>query len=177
MAAKKKSEIKKTSRRRGRPPKKKAVKPVELNADKSLKPTPAEEKKPKRLTYLYAVGRRKEAIARVRYHSHGEGRILVNNKPVELYFPLFQLRNLIEHPFQVIGNKPPGNFTAKVMGGGIRGQAESVRLGIARILVKLDGNCRSLLKKAGLLRRDDRIKERKKYGLKRARRAPQWQKR
>lgn len=130
-----------------------------------------------RHTYLYAVGRRKSSVARCRYYRKGEGKILINHQPVEQYFPYERYRQICLAPLQVAGLTLAGDLTVKVEGGGVRGQAEAVRLGVARLLVKLDRGYRLALKKAGFLKRDPRVKERKKYGLKRARRAPQWQKR
>lgn len=128
-------------------------------------------------TYIFAVGRRKEAVARVRWHKTGQGGITVNDRTLEHYFPTRELQQLVNAPLVVTNLQQSGSFTAKVAGGGGQGQAEAVRLGIARALVKHDSDLRIPLKRAGYLRRDPRVKERKKYGLKRARRAPQWQKR
>jgi len=128
-------------------------------------------------TYIFAVGRRKEAVARVRWHVKTEPSITVNERPIANYFPTPELQQLVRSPLVLTQHDQLGSVTAKVSGGGSQGQAEAVRLGIARALVKEDPDLRLVLKKAGYLRRDPRIKERKKYGLKRARRAPQWQKR
>ncbi len=127
--------------------------------------------------YIYAVGRRKEAVARVRWFAKDEPAITVNGRAFTEYFPTFELQHIVMQPLVLTQNDKIGNVTAKVSGGGINGQAESVRLGISRALVKTDADLRIPLKRAGFLRRDPRAKERKKYGLKRARRAPQWQKR
>lgn len=133
-------------------------------------------KKPAQKTdYVFAVGRRKSAIARVRIHKKGEG-ILVNGKEYSVYFSTAKLQGIVTLPLTLTGSSY-GQITVKVLGGGVRGQAESVRHGIARALLLLDPQTRASLKQAGLLTRDSRVKERKKYGLKRARRAPQWQKR
>ncbi|MDD5342081.1 MAG: 30S ribosomal protein S9 [Patescibacteria group bacterium] len=126
---------------------------------------------------MFAVGRRKTAIARVRYYKKGEGKYTVNGQPVEKYFKTLELQNLALAPLKVLANKLEGDISVKVSGGGVRGQADSVRHGLARLLVTLDLENRPQLKRLGFLRRDARVKERKKYGLKRARRAPQWQKR
>lgn len=130
-----------------------------------------------RRNYLYAVGRRKESVARARFYRRGEGKIMVNNKPVEAYFPYHLYREIAVAAITTLGLKNEGDFTIRVVGGGVRGQAEAVRLSIARLLVKIEKDNRPVLKKAGYLKRDPRSKERKKYGLKGARRAPQWQKR
>jgi small subunit ribosomal protein S9 len=100
----------------------------------------------------------------------------VNGKPLAQYFPYFEHQQQVREPLVVTGRESIG-FTAVVRGGGVRGQAEAVRLGIARALVAGDEGLRTMLRAAGLLTRDSRAKERKKYGLRRARRAPQWQKR
>jgi len=128
-------------------------------------------------TYIFAVGRRKEAVARVRLFADGQGEIYVNSKPAGEYFPTFELQTIVQQPLVVVNQIQRGRVSAKVAGGGKQGQAEAVRLGIARALVQQDADQRIPLKRAGLLHRDPRVKERKKYGLKRARRAPQWQKR
>jgi len=127
--------------------------------------------------YIFAVGRRKTAVARVRFHKGKQGDFMVNERPMEQYFPTKELQGLVLAPLTATEMSGAGFVTAKVAGGGISGQAEAVRLGIARALVSIDSDLRLTLKRAGFLRRDPRAKERKKYGLKRARRAPQWQKR
>ncbi|MGI6603618.1 MAG: 30S ribosomal protein S9 [Firmicutes bacterium] len=124
----------------------------------------------------YGTGRRKTSVARVRLVP-GSGRVVVNKKPVEEYFPLRRLQNMVEQPLRVTGNMGKFDVLAKVEGGGITGQAGAVRHGIARALLKVDLVLRPALKKEGLLTRDPRMKERKKYGLKGARRAPQFSKR
>lgn len=129
-------------------------------------------------TYIFAVGRRKQAVARVRWHQKtGQGEMTINERPMEKYFPTRELQESVRDPFVITHQEGQGSVTVKVAGGGIQGQADAVRLGIARALVKVDPDVRLVLKRAGYLRRDPRVKERKKYGLKRARRAPQWQKR
>lgn len=130
-----------------------------------------------RRTYSMAVGRRKSAIARVRYSEKGSGLFLVNGQDVTVYFPTFETRKIVNDPFELLQYQRGGDVSVKVAGGGKHGQAEAVRLGISRILEELNADYRTPLKRAGFLTRDPRVKERKKYGLKRARRAPQWQKR
>lgn len=126
--------------------------------------------------YVEAVGRRKTSTARVRLYP-GTGTLLINDKPAEEYFPRpFLVHRLLE-PLQVTGNEGRFNITVHVRGGGISGQADAVRLGMARALVELDENLRSVLREHKLLTRDARAKERKKPGLKRARKAPQYTKR
>jgi small subunit ribosomal protein S9 len=128
-------------------------------------------------TYVMAVGRRKSAIARVRYSEKGSGLFIVNSQDVNVYFPTFDMRKIVNDPFELLQYKRAGDISIKVLGGGKHGQAEAVRLGLSRLLVGLNLEYRTPLKRAGFLTRDPRVKERKKYGLKRARRAPQWQKR
>jgi len=113
----------------------------------------------------------------VRFLKKGEGEITVNDKPYQNYFNYFVYQNIINEPLLLTNSQKQGAYSIKVTGGGVRGQADAISLGISRILVQLDPNCRALLKTQKLLTRDSRIKERKKYGLKKARRAPQWQKR
>jgi len=129
--------------------------------------------------YIYAVGKRKSAVARIRLHDakKSDGKIIINNKDLNKYFPTFELQQIVTCPLALLGLNNKFNITIKVLGGGIRGQADSIRHGIARALLKLDINNRKSLRAAGLLTRDSRKKERKKPGLKRARRAPQWAKR
>lgn len=127
-------------------------------------------------SYTFAVGRRKTAVARVRIHQKGEGEIKVNEQAMEEYFPTFTQQFNVKGPLNVAATKV-GDITVKVQGGGKDGQSEAVRHGIARALVEINPEFRTLLKKAGYLRRDPRKKERKKPGLRRARRARQWSKR
>lgn len=154
--------------------KKSAAKPAVRKAPVVHAPRPV---KPIVRTYIFAVGRRKEAVARVRWHKEGAGEISVNGKDINVYFAPPELNRVVRDPLVLTNNEGHGSVTAKVSGGGTQGQAEAIRLGIARALVKEDADLRLPLKRAGFLRRDPRVKERKKYGLKRARRAPQWQKR
>ncbi len=138
---------------------------------------PAAHKRAVKRTYTFAVGRRKEAIARVRWQAEGKGEMTVNGRTLAEYFPVIEQQQLVRSPLTLTQLEQAGSITVKVAGGGSQGQAEAVRLGIARVLVIRDADLRLVLKRAGFLRRDPRVKERKKYGLKRARRAPQWQKR
>jgi small subunit ribosomal protein S9 len=127
--------------------------------------------------YFEGVGRRKESTARVRLMS-GTGVFTVNERPVEDYFPRTGDIDAILSTMSATGQDRQGyDITATVNGGGISGQTDSVKLGLARALVKLNGDNTTLLRKAGLLTRDPRIKERKKPGLKRARKAPTYTKR
>lgn len=134
-------------------------------------------KKRVRHSYLYAVGRRKKAVARVRLFKKGEGTITVNEKPYTVYFPTDELQNLIRQPLEAVGKLSEFNISIKTAGGGARGQAEASRHGIARVLVLFEKDFRQIMKPHGFMKRDPRRKERKKPGLKRARRAPQWAKR
>jgi len=126
--------------------------------------------------YYEGIGRRKTATARVRLYP-GEGNIIVNNRPLEQYFSRpHDVLHLLE-PLKVTGTMGKFNISIKVKGGGISGQAGAVRHGLARALLKVDPNLRPILRKGGFLTRDARMKERKKPGLKRARKAPQYTKR
>ncbi|RQD77461.1 MAG: 30S ribosomal protein S9 [Candidatus Syntrophonatronum acetioxidans] len=122
------------------------------------------------------TGRRKNSVARVRLVP-GEGRIMVNGKLLDDYFGLETLKVMVKQPLEITKTGDKFDVEAKVEGGGFSGQAGAVRHGIARALLDADGEMRHILKKAGLLTRDPRMKERKKYGLKKARRAPQFSKR
>ncbi len=128
--------------------------------------------------YIPAVGRRKSAVARVRLFPEGEGKIIINGKDSKEYFGgRLSLTAAVRQPLQVLEVDGRYTITAKVIGGGISGQAGAVRHGLARALLKVDEASRPALRRAGLLTRDPRVKERKKYGLKRARKAPQYTKR
>ena len=136
-----------------------------------------EKRKNIRHPYLYAVGRRKNAIARTRLFRNGKGNITVNQKDYTVYFPTFSLQQIIKQPLEAVGKLTDFDFSIKVHGGGSHGQAEAARHGITRALVVFDENLKPILKPFGYLTRDPRKKERKKPGLKRARRAPQFSKR
>jgi len=127
-------------------------------------------------TYDRGTGRRKCAVAQVKLFS-GKGEITINGKSYEEVFPRLEHRRTIEHPFVATDTVGKFKVEAKVNGGGISGQVGAIRHGIARALVKADEQFRPLLRQEGLLTRDPRVKERKKYGLKRARKAPQYTKR
>lgn len=127
--------------------------------------------------YYEGVGRRKEATARVRVMS-GSGKFIVNEKPVEVYFPRVGDVQIILAPLNAAGeNREQLDITVVVRGGGITGQTSAVQLGVARALLKMNPDLRSPMRKGGYLTRDARIKERKKPGLKRARKAPTYTKR
>ncbi len=127
--------------------------------------------------YYQAVGRRKTSTCIVRlYEKKGEG-IIINEKKLEEYFPTFDLQRTVKQPLEDLNVAGKFSATVKVTGGGVKSQAESVRHGIARALVCFDEGLRKQVKSTGYLTRDSRMRERKKPGLKRARRAPQWRKR
>ncbi len=127
--------------------------------------------------YFEAVGRRKTATARVRLYPQGSGKIIVNDKPLEQYFGREVDHITCALPLQLTGADSRYNVSVHVNGGGITGQAQAIRLAIARALLKVDPEYRSVLKPHGLLTCDARVKERKKPGLKRARKAPTYTKR
>jgi small subunit ribosomal protein S9 len=127
-------------------------------------------------TYDRGTGKRKCAIAQVKLFS-GKGEIMVNGKPYQDFFPRLEHRRNVEHPFKATDTIGKFNVEVKVTGGGTTGQSEAIRHGIARALVVANEQFKPLLRQEGLLTRDARIKERKKYGLKRARKAPQYTKR
>ena len=128
--------------------------------------------------YYEAVGRRKTATARVRLYPAGESaEIIVNGKPMAEYFPRIQDQLRLTEPLKLVEMEDKFNVSVLAKGGGITGQADAVRMGIARALIVADESLRPALKKAGMLTRDARVKERKKPGLKRARKAPQYTKR
>ena len=126
--------------------------------------------------YFYGTGRRKKSIARVRIVP-GSGVITINGRDIDDYFGLETLKLIVNQPFGVTGTAGKFDIISTVKGGGISGQAGAIRHGLARALLQADENYRPALKAAGLLTRDPRMKERKKYGLKAARRAPQFSKR
>jgi len=126
--------------------------------------------------YFYGTGRRKSSVARVRVYP-GSGTITINGKDIDQYFGLETLKLIINQPFEVTGTMGKFDIVANVAGGGLSGQAGAIRHGLARALLLADDTFRAPLKKAGFLTRDPRMKERKKYGLKAARRAPQFSKR
>ncbi len=127
--------------------------------------------------YTEAVGRRKTATARVRMTPATKESFTVNDKDVKDYFPTEELATIAHDAMEVSKSGIKYEITAKVMGGGIHSQAEAVRHGIARLLVIFNEAHKPLVKKAGFLKRDPRQKERRKFGLKKARKAPQWSKR
>jgi small subunit ribosomal protein S9 len=131
----------------------------------------------KNTKYIEAVGRRKTAIARVRIEEASKPTVTINGKALNDFFPVALDQNTVMEALKVTENDAKYSISAKVNGGGVRSQAESVRLGVARALLKVDAELRKTLKKPGFLKRDPRAKERRKFGLKKARKAPQWSKR
>ncbi len=127
-------------------------------------------------TYIEGIGRRKTAVARVRLYA-GTGEFVVNDKPYNQYFTRPMDLALVQGPLNVAGAREKFTISVKVLGGGPTGQADAVRHGLARALVKSDESLHSMLRKSGFMTRDARVKERKKPGLKRARKAKQYTKR
>lgn len=139
--------------------------------------TTAEKQKISATHYIEAVGRRKNAVARVRIFSASKNSYEINERDIEDYFPVNELRRNIRGVFETVDISDKFKVTVHVKGGGISAQSDAVSLGIARALEKFDPELRGTLKKEGLLKRDARVKERKKPGLKKARKASQWSKR
>lgn len=131
----------------------------------------------KKKIQFWGTGRRKKAIARVRLLPAGSGAIVINDRALEDYFPQGTLQYIVKQPLNEVGAEGKYDVMVNVVGGGFTGQAGAIRLGIARALLQSEPESRPALKKAGFLTRDPRAKERKKYGLKKARRAPQFSKR
>lgn len=171
----KKTTTKKTKKKakEKKPKKEKKVEKIKITEAKPKVEKP--KYKPDR--YWEAVGRRKTAVARVRLFSRGEKEVLVNEKPYQEYFSDIELLQTVVASLKKMNSLERFRVVSKVKGGGLSAQAEALRHGIARALVKFNPDFRVRLKKAGYLTRDPRMRERKKFGLKRARRAPQWKKR
>ena len=130
------------------------------------------DKKP----HFYGTGRRKSSVARVRLYQ-GTGKITINDRDIDEYFGLETLKLIVRQPLALTGTEGKFDIVCNVAGGGVTGQAGAIRHGLSRALLQFDAELRPTLKKAGFLTRDPRMKERKKYGLKAARRAPQFSKR
>ena len=126
--------------------------------------------------YFYGTGRRKSSVARVRVYA-GTGKIIINDREIDDYFGLETLKLIVRQPLALTGTGEKLDVICRVNGGGVTGQAGAIRHGISRALLQYDAELRPALKKAGFLTRDPRMTERKKYGLKGARRAPQFSKR
>ena len=153
-------------------------KKVEKRVAKKVKTTQKKgEKRIENSKYIEAIGRRKKAVARVRIWSQGPREFLVNGKPVEDYFSQPEFRQIAAASLEKINYLDKFRVSVLVRGGGLHAQATAIRHGTARALIIFNPDFRKKLKKAGFLTRDPRMRERKKFGLKRARRAPQWQKR
>ena len=133
---------------------------------------PMYDKKP----YFYGTGRRKKSVARVRLYA-GDGKITINNRDIDDYFGLETLKLIVRQPLELTETTGKFDIVCTVAGGGVSGPAGAIRHGISRALLQTGEEIRPILKKAGFLTRDPRMKERKKYGLKAARRAPQFSKR
>ena len=131
----------------------------------------------KKKLQFWGTGRRKKAIARVRLIPGGNGTIVINDRSLDDYFPQGTLQYIVKQPLVAVDVETKYDIFVNVIGGGYTGQAGAIRLGIARALLEAEENSRPTLKAAGFLTRDPRAKERKKYGLKKARRAPQFSKR
>lgn len=127
-------------------------------------------------TFYYGTGRRKSSVARVRLYN-GNGRVVVNGKSIDEYFGLDTLKLIVRQPLNLTETTGKFDVHCNVKGGGVAGQAGAIRHGIARALLQFNNDLRTVLKKAKFLTRDPRMKERKKYGLKKARKAPQFSKR
>ena len=126
--------------------------------------------------YFYGTGRRKKSVARVRVYP-GTGKITIDDRDIDEYFGLVTLKLIVRQPLALTGTTEKFDIVCRVNGGGVTGQAGAIRHGLSRALLQYDEALRPALKKAGFLTRDPRMKERKKYGLKGARRAPQFSKR
>ncbi|MBE6893893.1 MAG: 30S ribosomal protein S9, partial [Ruminococcaceae bacterium] len=127
--------------------------------------------------YFYGTGRRKSSVARVRVYPNGTGAITINGRDIDDYFGLDTLKLIVRQPMELTETVGAFDIVCTVAGGGVTGQAGAIRHGLSRALLQYNEELRPTLKKAGLLTRDPRMKERKKYGLKKARRAPQFSKR
>jgi len=148
-----------------------------VKKEKTVKTEAKPKEAEKKQEYLYAVGKRKTAIAQIRVYKKGKGKIEINKKDFSIIYPAKTLQEVILKPLKLVGQEGKLDVTVRILGGGMKGQVEAIRHGISKALINLNPNFRKPLKKAGYLTRDARKKERKKPGLKRARRAPQWSKR
>ncbi len=127
--------------------------------------------------YFYGTGRKKHSVARVRVYPNGSGNVTINDRDIDDYFGLETLKLIVRQPLDLTDTNGRFDIICTVAGGGVSGQAGAIRHGLSRALLQFNPELRSELKKAGFLTRDPRMKERKKYGLKAARRAPQFSKR
>lgn len=156
-------------------PRKKAVKADDTVVEQAEEMSAGEAAKGG--SFIPAIGRRKTSVARVRLIKNGKGTITVNGKKMESFFTTYDLREQVMAPLKTVGQETAVDVSAKVEGGGIRGQSDALRQGISRALIELNPTFRTALKKLGYLTRDSRKRERKKFGKKSARRSPQWSKR
>ena len=147
-----------------------------VKKEKKIKKTASVKKEKEKAKYIETIGRRKEAAARVRLSKETPG-IVINDKTLEQYFPLLSMQNKVLCPFKETNIENKFFISIKVKGGGMTGQAEAIRLGISRCLAQINEKIRPLLREKGLLTRDSRVVERKKYGLRKARKSKQWSKR
>ena len=150
--------------------------PSEYTTESADAPARAVSRRPVITGNASGTGRRKEAIARVRI-TPGTGQWVINGRTLDVYFPNKVHQQLVNEPFVTLGAEAKFDVVARISGGGVTGQAGALRLGVTRALTLVDPENRPALKKAGFLTRDARVKERKKYGLKKARKAPQYSKR
>ncbi|MCX6765601.1 MAG: 30S ribosomal protein S9 [Candidatus Moranbacteria bacterium] len=154
--------------------------PVRKKVKENKKIIKEEKKEAPKEKYFYAVGKRKTSVAQVKLYSKVQSKeddLVINKRKLKDYFPVLSFQDLVLAPFKISGTQGKFRMSALVRGGGFRGQSEAIRLGISRALVVYDENLKKVLRDNGFLTRDARIVERKKPGLKKARRAPQWQKR
>ena len=156
---------------------KKKVKTKKIKAEKAVPKEKAEKPKIDQERYFEAVGRRKTAVARTRLFTRGGKSFLINKKPLNIYFPTLELQQIAQSSLKKMKSLDRFKVSVRVKGGGLHAQAEAIKHGVARALVLFNPDYRKRLRRAGFLTRDPRMRERKKFGLKRARRAPQWQKR
>lgn len=172
--------VKKTKKTKKKKAKKKVSKPAKKKkkvTKKKAKKKKVKKRKPKKRKYYEAVGRRKTATAIVRLFTKGKKEFLVNGKPVDEYFSTLEMRQIAKSSLKKMKSLDRFRVTVRVKGSGLHAQAEAIRHGTARALVKFNSDYKKRLKRVNFLTRDPRMRERKKPGLKRARRAPQWQKR
>ncbi len=144
---------------------------------KTAKKTVKKTVKKKTEKYIETIGKRKTAVARVRLFTQGNKEIIVNDKTYTEYFPTTEMQQIVTASLRKLKSEDKFKIIVKAKGGGIHAQAEAIRHGIARALVEFNPDFKKKLRKSGFLTRDSRMRERKKFGLKRARRAPQWKKR
>lgn len=154
-----------------------AVKKPKVSAKPAQKPVPKAQKPVPKIRYYYANGKRKTAVACVKLYENGNGVFTINKKSLDVYFPLALHQQIIKSPLKMTDSEMKFDVTVKVEGGGVNSQAEAIRHGVSKALTGFSRDFRPILKRASYLTRDARMKERKKYGLKRARRAPQFSKR